>query len=68
MRRILLLAVLAAVTVPMSIAAGCFDAGSASRETNPQLARQIEQRFAIGFCYGQYRSQTDVLRCLAQAL
>jgi hypothetical protein len=25
----------------------------------------VEQRFALSFCYNQYRSQDDVTRCLA---
>jgi hypothetical protein len=68
MRRILLLAALTAATVPISIAAGCFDGGPAAGNSSPQLARQVEERFAIQFCYGQYRSQDDILRCLARTM
>jgi hypothetical protein len=26
---------------------------------------RVEQRFALKYCYSQYRSQSDVARCLA---
>jgi hypothetical protein len=68
MRRLLLLAALAIATVPISVAIGCFDAGPAGAGSSQQRARQVEEHFAIQFCYGQYRNQNDVLRCLAQAL
>jgi hypothetical protein len=68
MRRMLLLAALTVATVPISIAVGCFDGSPGNGSSSPQLARQVEERFAIRFCYGQYRSQDDILRCLAQAM
>jgi hypothetical protein len=63
----MLFAALAAIALPISMAAGCFDAG-AGESPSPALARQVEERFAIQFCYAQYRSQSDVLRCLAQSM
>jgi hypothetical protein len=54
--------------VPISIAIGCFDAGPAGADSSQERTRQVEEHFAIQFCYAQYRNQNDVLRCLAQAL
>jgi hypothetical protein len=29
---------------------------------------EANQRFVIKFCYAQYRSQSDIMRCLAQGV
>ena len=29
---------------------------------------RVEHRFALKYCYNQYRSQSDVARCLARAI
>jgi hypothetical protein len=50
---------LASAGVPL-LAATCTPAPP----TNPERAA-AEQRFALSFCYSQYRSQDDVTRCLA---
>jgi hypothetical protein len=68
MTRRLLFAALALATVPISIAAGCFDARPAMEQASAPDTRHVEEHFAIRFCYGQYRSQDDVTRCLAQAM
>jgi hypothetical protein len=52
--------ILASASVPL-LAATCTPAPSAG----PGRAA-VEQRFALSFCYGQYRSQDDVTRCLAR--
>jgi hypothetical protein len=31
-------------------------------------AAEAKQRFVINFCYAQYRSQSDIMRCLAQGI
>jgi|SwirhisoilCB1_FD_contig_31_7479007_length_311_multi_3_in_0_out_0_1 hypothetical protein len=69
MTRTLLITALALATVPMSIATGCFDSRPVTeQQASAPTARHVEERFAIRFCYGQYRSQDDVTRCLAQAM
>jgi hypothetical protein len=64
----MLLAALAIVAIPISMSAGCFESGAGTAAPSSPLARQVEERFAIQFCYAQYRSQSDVLRCLAQSM
>jgi hypothetical protein len=39
-----------------------------AEQASAPTARHVEERFAIRFCYGQYRSQDDVTRCLAQTM
>jgi len=51
--------ILASASVPL-LAATCTPAPSAG----PGRAA-VEQRFALSFCFNQYRSQDDVTRCLA---
>jgi hypothetical protein len=34
----------------------------------PTALAEANQRFVIKFCYAQYRSQSDVMRCLAQGV
>jgi hypothetical protein len=50
---------LASASVPL-LAATCTPAPASAQRA------AAEQRFALSYCYNQYRSQDDVTRCLAR--
>jgi hypothetical protein len=68
MQHTLPLAALTVMTIPAAIAAGCFDTTPKIKPVVPEVRRQVEEQIAIRICYGQYRSQADILRCLSRAL
>jgi hypothetical protein len=68
MTRLMLFGAVAITAVPVAIAGGCFETAPATDASAPQLRKEVEERFAIRHCYGLYRYQEDIVRCLARAM
>jgi hypothetical protein len=53
---------LAALAAGAILMAGVFAAPRGPAD--PKSAQLVNERFALSFCYAQYRDQTDIARCL----
>ncbi len=57
---------LSAIALALMGATFCGESGEGHAAT--AASAEAHQRFVINFCYAQYRSQSDVMRCLAQGI
>jgi hypothetical protein len=62
------LLIAAIVTLALFPAAFALMNACSDRAPSTTQAGVAQQRFRTNFCYNQYRSQSDVVRCLSQGI
>ncbi|HZS84470.1 MAG TPA: hypothetical protein VFA50_16470 [Stellaceae bacterium] len=64
MRGVIAAAAATAILLLIGFATASLPRGEAGRVASQREEQAVNARFAIKFCYSQYKSQTDISRCL----